>query len=142
MMCLATCKSIHFVATVKLNPFADAQLTSPGAAVCVGRQVEFICQHLGLPRTMRWTVTLPGVVLRAYSPMNIGMTQSFENDPGYGFELEVLSSTPNSNQELVSRCELRVTAKKQLDGVAVECEGFSGIFTSTIQVAFVGKLLH
>ena len=59
----------------------------------------------------------------------------FQNDPGFGFEIHVLSSSSASS--VIS--ELRVTAVRQLNGVTVECEGGGGRYMSTFQIASVGE---
>ena len=89
-----------------------------------------------------WTVTLPGVTLRAFTPREVGGTRTFENDPGFEFTVELLSSILNSSSISVNRCELRVTAVGELDGVTVGCEGISGTITSTIQVAAHGSYVR
>ena len=116
----------------------DAQLTSPGEAVCVTNQVVFGCQQTG--SFIRWTVgNLPrGInteLTRSASSSQVGIVLTFTDDPGFGFEIHVLSSSSSSS--VLS--ELRVTAVRELNGVTVECLGNSGSFPSTIEIASVGE---
>ena len=114
---------------------SDAQLTSPGEAVCVGQQVVFVCQQTG--SAVRWTVNLPGGIsnelLHSVSSSEAGRVLKFSND-SFGFEIHVLSSSSSSS--VIS--ELRVTAVRQLNGVSVECAG-NRYYSSNIQIAFVGE---
>ena len=114
---------------------SDAQLSQPGEPVCVGNQVVLSCEHTD--SAARWTVTLlSGIELeKLVRSTDAGRILTFENDPGFGFELHVLSRS--SAIRVFS--ELRVTAASQLNGVSVECTGPSGIFMSTIHVTLVGK---
>ena len=64
----------------------------------------------------------------------IGSVLTFMNDPGYNFELHVVSFSSN-----ILTTELWVTAVRELNGVMVECGG-STFFISTIRVASVGEL--
>ena len=109
----------------------DAQLTSPNEVVCVGGQIVFTCQQTR--NTFRWTVNLPnGDLSTSASSSQAGTVLTLSNDPGYGFEIHILSSSS----------KLRVTAVRQLNGVTVECEGPSGTYMSTIQIALVGESVH
>ena len=111
---------------------ADAQLMSPTEAVCVGEQLVIVCNQ---SLYLRWTVNLPGMMpLTAETPAKVGTVGTFQNDPGLGFEI---FTTSNVMASITS--ELRVTAARKLDGVTVECEGFSEMFMSMIQVALVGE---
>ena len=105
--------------------------------MCVGEQVVFVCQQSG--STLRWTVDLPGGVSNEFSnpatSSQAGRVLSFTNDPGFGFEIHVLSSSSAS----IVISELRVTAVRQLNGATVECAGPSGRDMSTIQIASVGE---
>ena len=65
----------------------------------------------------------------------MGSIVTFVNDPGFHFEIHVLSNSSNSVTS-----ELQVTAVRELNGVPVKCSG-SGNYMSTIQVASVGELL-
>jgi hypothetical protein len=60
----------------------------------------------------------------------------FTADPGFNFEIHVLS---NSSSSMIIT-ELQVTAVRALNGITVECSGpdISAIM-STIQVASLGK---
>ena len=111
---------------------SDAQLTSPGEAVCVGEQVVFVCQQIG--STLRWTVDLPGGVSNQLSTSAVssqsGTVWTIPNDPGFGFEIHILSSSSASS--VIT--ELRVTAVRELNGVTVECLGGTGLFTSIVLV--------
>ena len=106
---------------------SDAQLTSPGEAICEGEQVVFTCQQSG--SASRWTVNLPGVLIsNSASSSQAGRVLTFVDDPGFGFEIHILSSS----SPIIS--ELHVTAVRQLNGVTVECVGNSGSFMSTIEI--------
>ena len=101
------------------------------------QQVVFTCQQTGT--TLRWTVNLPGgtsaQLTNTASSSQAGTASNFMNDPGFGFEIQVLNSSSSSS--VIS--ELRVTAVRQLNGVPVECIGSSRGFMSTIQIASVGE---
>ena len=103
----------------------------------MGKQIVLVCQQTGT--TSRWTVSLPGGVsndlVNSASSSQAGTVLMFANDPGFGFEIHVLSSSSGSN--VIT--ELRVTAVRQLNGVMVECTGPTGMLTSTIQIASVGE---
>ena len=126
---------LNFI-TLDLYKSSDAQLTSPVEAVCVGEQVVFVCQQSG--GISRWTVSLPGGISNelsnSASSSQAGTVLTFTNDPGFGFEIHVLSSS--SSGSVIS--ELHVTAVRQLNGVTVECAELSERFMSTIQIASVG----
>ena len=121
------------VSTYSSILFSDSQLTSPDEAVCVGEQVVFDCQQTVF---VTWTVDLPGIsndltnTLTASTSPAAGTVLSFTDDPGYNFELNIL---PSSSATSV-RTEVRVTARRELDGVTVECNGDSGSFMSTINI--------
>ena len=74
-------------------------------------------------------VDFPGGVsndlVNSVSSSLAGTVLTFSNDPGFGFEIHVLSSSSSSS--VIT--ELRVTAVRQLNGVTVECVGPSGSFT-------------
>ena len=70
-------------------------------------------------------------------PTDVGRVDIFSADPGFGFEVHLLSKPADGNPFYVS--ELRVTAARELNNVTVECDGFDGRFTSTIHIALVGK---
>ena len=100
----------------------------------MGQQVVFTCQQAGT--ASRWTVNLPTITLTSTAlSSQSGIMSIFANDPGFGFEIRLLSSSLSSS--VIS--ELRVTAVRQLNGVTVECLGGSGNFMYTIQIASVGK---
>ena len=103
----------------------------------MGQQAVFTCQQSG--SISRWTVNLPGGTSARLTNSAIssqaGTVLTFVDDPGFGFEIHVLSSSSSTN--VIS--ELLVTALSQLNGVTVECIGISGIFMSTIHIASVGK---
>ena len=92
------------------------------------------CQGTG--SSSRWTVdnlrsgAVDQISLTVDSSQ-AGRVLTIPDDPGFGFEIHVLSSSSASN--VIS--ELHVTAVKELNGVTVECAGGSGRFTSTIQIA-------
>ena len=100
----------------------------------------FVCQETG--STLRWTVDLPGgasnEISTTVTSSQAGRVLTFADDPGFGFEIHVLSSSSAST--IIS--ELRVTAVRQLNGVTVECRGGSGSSLSTIQIASVGELIY
>ena len=105
----------------------------------MGKQVVFVCQQTG--STLRWTVgNLPsGTFITDQISLTVDSSQAgsiltFPDDPGFGFEIHVLSSSSTSS--IIS--ELRVTAVRQLNGVTVECAG-DRLYTSTIQIASVGE---
>ena len=111
---------------------SDAQLTAPVETVCSGQPVLFLCQQLSASAT--WIVNIPGLMLRVLAPRAVGELEMFPGDPGYAFEV---TTTALGNGSIVS--ELRVTAVRELDGVTVNCEGFSGMYMSEIQVAAIGE---
>ena len=69
------------------------------------------------------------MLLIGLSPTEVESIGTFPNDPGFGFNISTTSISNNITSEL------RVTAARDLDGVTVECEGFSETFMSNIQVA-------
>ena len=96
----------------------------------------FVCQQTG--STLRWTVNLPDsevMITQSVLSSQAGSALTFTNDPGFGFEIHILSSSSASN--VIS--ELRVTAVRQLNGATVECRGNMGTYLSTIQIASVGE---
>ena len=114
-------------------PDAYAQLTSPDEAVCVGKQVVFSCQQAG--GIASWTVDLPlgRTLFSSASSSQSNRVATFLNDD-FGFTIHILPrSTPSS-----VHTDLSVTAVRQLHGIRVVCQGASGIFNSTIQIASVG----
>ena len=106
---------------------------SPSDPVCPGNRVVFICQQSAFAQ---WMIILPSVTLQntVYSPQ-AGSVLAFVNDPGYNFELHVVSFNSNT-----LTTELRVNAVRQLNGTTVECTG-SEAFMTIIQVASVGELI-
>jgi hypothetical protein len=114
---------------------ADAELMSPSEPVCPGNRVIFPCQQSGA--IARWTITLPSVTLKntAQSSQTGLLNFTTPADPGFNFEIHIVSFSSN-----ILTTELQVTAVRELDGVTVECDGSSGFFMSTIQVASVGEL--
>ena len=107
----------------------DAQLTSPDEPVCIGEQVVFVCQRTST--TSLWAVHLPLVTLQNSAAVSQAGTVTFQNDPGFGFEIRVF----NFSQSSAFVSELHVTAVSQLNGVTLECDGSSGSFMSTIQIS-------
>ena len=96
----------------------------------MGQQVVFRCQQISA--TSRWTINLSNITISNSATFSqAGTMSNFIDDPGYGFEIHILSSSSSSS--VIS--ELRVTAVRQLNGVTVECLGVSGNFISTIQIA-------
>ena len=107
---------------------------SPSDPVCPGNRVIFTCQQAGA--FARWRIFLPSGTLQNTAQSSlIGSVLTFVNDPGFNFELHVVSI--NSS---ILTTELQVTAVRELNGVTVECAG-STFFTSTIRVASVGELI-
>jgi hypothetical protein len=115
----------------------DAQLMSPSEPVCPGNRVIFTCQQSGA--IARWTITLPSVTLEntAQSSQTGSLTFTTPADPGFNFEIHIVSFNSNS-----LTTELQVPAVRELDGVTVACAGSSGSFLSSIQVASVGELIN
>ena len=99
---------------------------SPGEPVCPGNRISFTCQKSGLP-VLDWTITLSsGVKLSATVRFSQqGSIVTFVGDPGFNFEIHIVSSDTT---------ELHVTAKRELNGVTVECTGSTGSFMYIIQV--------
>ena len=58
----------------------------------------------------------------------------FPDDPGFNFEIHVISSSSDS-----ITTELQVTAVRELNGVMVECAGLTTRFTSTISIASISE---
>ena len=113
----------------------DAQLPSPSDPVCPGNRAIITCQQSGV--VARWRISLPsGALENTALSSQIGSVLTFLNDPGFNFELHVVSF--NSN---ILTTELRVTAVRQLNGVTVQCGGSGDSIESTIQVASVGELI-
>ena len=86
-----------------------------------------------------WTVgNLPsGAMSLTVNFLHVGRVLTFPDDPGFGFEIHVLSSgSARSNSEL------RVTAVRQLNGVTVECGSYIGSYMSTIEIASVGEYYY
>ena len=99
----------------------------------------FVCNQTG--STSRWTVDkLPGgpgafdQISLTVDSSQVGTVFNITDDPGFGFEIHILSLSSASS--FIS--EIRVTAVRQLNGVTVECAG-GRFYTSTIQIASVGK---
>ena len=92
----------------------------------------FVCQRTG--SSLRWEVDFPGGVSNriSSSPSSslAGTVLTFSNDPGFGFEVHILSLSSSSS--IIT--ELRVTAVRQLNGVSLRCVGPSGTLMSTIQI--------
>ena len=108
---------------------------SPSEAVCPGNCVIFSCRQTAF--LTRWDINLQsGTLQNSVRESQVGSIFPFVNDPGFHFEIHVVSNSSNS---LTS--ELQVTAVRELNGVSVECSGSSGNYMSTIQVASVGELL-
>ena len=111
--------------------YVDAELMFPSDPVCPGNRVIFTCQQAGA--LTRWRIfLLSGTLQNTAQSSLIGSVLTFVNDPGFNFELHVVSF--NSN---IITTELQVTAVRQLNGVTVEC----GTIMSTIQVSSVGELI-
>ena len=129
-----------YASHVYILAHSDAQLTPPGEAVCVGEEVVFVCQQNGSTSlfnlVLTWIVDLPGgtSIERSVFAPKVGTVWTFENDPGFGFEIRILSSSSAGKMS-----QLHVTAARELNGVTVECLGGGGRFTSTIHVALVGE---
>jgi hypothetical protein len=119
------------------NMTVDAQVASPSDPVCPGNRVIFTCQQGGA--FARWTIYLPtGQTLQQPAQNSrYGSVETFMNDPGYIFEIHVLSNS--SSASITS--ELQVTAVRELNGVRVECFGPNGTMMYTINVASVGEFI-
>lgn len=63
---------------------------------------------------------------------------TFQTDPG--FEFKIYAHLQNSSTLIFS--EVHVIAVRELNGVQVECTGLNGSFTSTIQIASIGKSVN
>ena len=111
---------------------ADAQLTSPHAAVCVGKQVVFSCQQDA--GTTVWNINWPAGMTLSGTALSedVGNITNL----GSGFEIHIISVSSNG----VLTSELRVTAARELNNIAVTCRG-TMTYTSTIQIALVGEFL-
>ena len=113
----------------------DAQLISPSEPVCPGNRVIFTCQLPG--SLIRWTITLSSSTIdnSVQSPQNgPGSILRFPEDPGFNFEIHVISSGSDG-----ITTELQVTAVRELNGVMVECAGLTTRFTSTISIASISE---
>ena len=73
-------------------------------------------------------------MLTVQTSTKVGEVEMFPGDPGYAFEV---TTTALGNSSIVS--ELQVTGVRELDGVTVNCVGFSGTYMSEIQVAAIGE---
>ena len=114
----------------------DAQLSPLTEPTCPGNRVIFTCQQAGA--FTRWTITLqPSQTLEssAQSSQN-GSILTFVNDPGFNFEIHIVSNCSNS-----ITTELQVIARRELSGVTVYCTGSNGTFMSAIEVPLVGELI-
>lgn len=70
----------------------------------------------------------------------VGSILSFPNDPGFNFEVHIVSWSNESN---MITSELKVIAKRQLNGVTVECSGFADSFMSVIHITSAdGELIE
>ena len=104
---------------LELKPLLDAQLTSPNEPACPGNRIIFVCHHTGL--LSRWTITLPSTMQRLENSTlmrPIGSIVTFENDPGFNFELHILSNSPDNITSV-----LQVMVVSRLNGVTLECTG-------------------
>ena len=103
--------------------------------MCPGNHVIFNCQQTSV--VSRWIINLPSRILQAtVRSSQVGSKVTIVNDPGFHFEIHIVSTSSNSTIS-----ELQVTAVRQLNGVTVECSGVSGNYMSTIEVASVGELI-
>ena len=103
--------------------------------MCPGNRVNFTCQHTSI--VSRWIINLPSGILQAIvRSSQVGSKVTIVNDPGFHFEIHIISNSSNS---IIS--ELQVTAVRQLNGVTVECDADHEHYTSTIEVASVGELI-
>ena len=118
----------------------DAQLMSPIEPVCPGNRAIFTCQLPGAITRWRVYIVLPQQVTLENTARSsqYGSPVKFTADPGFNFEIHVLS---NSSTNITT--ELQVTAVRELNGVIVECSGpGTNPISSTIQVASIGKLYN
>ena len=108
---------------------------SPSEAVCPGNCVIFSCRQTAF--LTRWNINLQsGPLQNSVQRSQVGSKVTFVNDPGFHFEVHVVSNSSNSMTS-----ELQVTAVRELNSIPVECSGISGNYMSTIQIASVGELL-
>ena len=106
---------------------------SPIEAVCPGNRIIFTCQQAGT--FSRWKIYLPSITLDStVQTSQNGSIFTLVGDPGFNFEVHVVSNSSNSITS-----ELQVIAVRDLNDVTVECGGTSGTFMSTIRVASVGE---
>ena len=111
-----------------------AQLTSPSEPVCPGNRVIFTCQQPGALTV--WMIYLPSsrTLQNIVQNPRYGSVWTFAADPGFDFEIHVVSNSSNS-----ITTELQVTAVREIDGATVECFGANGTIMSTLRVASVGE---
>ena len=115
-----------------------APLKSPTSEpICPGNRIIFICQQTDL--VARWTIKLSSINLERSVNSNERSTLTFENDPGFHFEIHNIITVSNNSNSITT--ELHVTAVRELDGVTVECSGASGSIEFTIEVASIGKVI-
>ena len=112
---------------------------SPSEPVCPGNRVIFTCQQPGT--LTRWRINLSpspnSIDTSVQSPQHgPGSILMFPDDPGFNFEIHVISSGSNS-----ITTELQVTAVRDLNGVTVECAGLATRFTSTISIASISEFI-
>ena len=113
----------------------DAQLVSPTEAVCPGNRIIFTCQQTGDVSRWRINLRMPSINLQStVRRSQNGSILTLVDDPGFNFEVHVVSNSSNS---ITSK--LQVIAVRDLNDVTVECGGSSGTFMSTIRVASVGE---
>ena len=119
---------------ISLSLNIGAQL-APSEPVCPGNRIIFSCQQSG-DNVARWEINLPeGQTLRNNTAAaNTSQSLTFMNDPGFNFEVHVVSISSDS-----ITTELQATAVRELNGITVICTGASGRFMSTIQVASVSE---
>ena len=105
--------------------------------MCPGNRVIFNCQQTSV--VSRWIINLnlpSGMLQATVRSSQVGSKVTIVNDPGFHFEIHIVSNSSNS---IIS--ELQVTAVRELNGVTVECDGASERYMSTIEVASVGELI-
>ena len=108
---------------------------SPSEPVCPGNRVIINCQQSG-SRTS-WEIDLQPTLHLATGDAPVGLVITSEVDPGFNFELHIVSRSSSS----AITTELQVTAVRELDGIPVRCTGRDGILRSTIRVASIGELV-
>ena len=102
--------------------------------MCHGNRVIFTCQQAGF--TTQWRININQILRQTVRSTQVGSVITFGAESGFNFELHIVS---NSSGNFTT--ELQVTAVRELNGVTVECIGFSGTSTSIIEIASIGEFV-